>query len=196
MVFRLALFIGLLACRTQAHQEGKRAHSTADARGLRSTVDSSTAPVPAPIENSGDSLTRTMHAINTLIPAAVRSDWTVISTAENRKERLSWLARDFGAPVFRRAEQMGEARLLRPDLPLHIGVLAIRFGHCRALAEATAKVERSGRQNFALPVLTFFRLHPQGRDLVFVFSETPTHPSAAALLGDPHAVLGPALPCH
>ena len=86
---------------------------------------------------------------------------------------------------------MYEARILeQAPNPLHVGVLAVRFGDCRALAEAKAKVERSGRQNFALPVLTLFRMRARDHSLVFVFSETPMHESVAALLRDMNALLG------
>jgi len=64
----------------------------------------------------------------------------IIATADNRNERLAWLARDFHTPVFLRAERLDEARIMEeePD-PLHVGVLAVRFSDCRSLAEAKAK---------------------------------------------------------
>jgi len=138
-----------------------------------------------------DELRSTISAINSVLPSAVRGAWQVVAPADNRKERIAWLAHDLHAPAFLRAKRLDEARILEqaPE-PLHVGVLAVRFGDCRALAEARAKVERSGRQSFALPVLTSFRMRARDHTLVFVYSETPMHESVAALLRDTNAVLG------
>ena len=194
----LALAWSLVACHRrppsqQAHEPPAPADSAPASTAL--AIDSG---IPAASELAGvsDELRSTISAIDSVLPSAVRRDWQTIATADDRKERLAWLARDFHAPVFLRSDRLDEARVLEqaPD-PLHVGVLAVRFGDCRALAEAKAKVERSGRQNFALPVLTLFRMRARDHSLVFVFSETPMHKSVAALLRDTNSILGPDRKC-
>jgi len=182
----LALALSLIACRRPAPTEV----------ALASAVAVDTGMPASDLVGVSDELRSTISAINSVLPSAVRGDWQIVATADNLKERLAWLARDFHAPMFLRAERLDEARILeQAPAPLHVGVLAVRFGDCRALAEAKTKVERSGRQNFALPVLTLFRMRARDHSLVFVFSETPMHESVAELLRDTNAVLGADRPC-
>ena len=188
----LALALNLVACRGRApSQQGHERLAPADLAPASPPPSIDAGTPTSELAEVSDELRSTISAINSVLPGAVRDDWQIIATTDNRKERLAWLARDFHARAFLRAERLDEARILEqaPD-PLHVGVLAVRFGDCRALAEAKAKVERSGRQNFALPVLTLFRMRARDHSLVFVFSETPMHESVAALLRDMNALLG------
>jgi hypothetical protein len=191
----LALALSLTSCRERApFQQGHaRPAPAVVAPACAVAVDSGTPP--SELAATSDELRSTISAINSILPSALRSAWQVIATG-NRKERLAWLARDFHAPAFLRAERLDEASIMEqsPDA-LHVGILAVHFGDCRALADAKAKVERSGRQNFALPVLTLFRMRARDHSLVFVFSETPMLESVAAFLRDANVILGADRPC-
>jgi hypothetical protein len=192
----LALALSVTGCHGRApSQQGHARPASAEVAPASAVTIDSGVPT-SELAGASDELRSTVSAINSILPSALRSAWQAIATVDNRKERLAWLAHDFHAPVFLRAERLDEAWILEqaPD-PLHVGILAVRFGDCRALADAKAKVERSGRQNFALPDLTLFRMRARGHSLVFVFSETPMHESVATLLRDTNALLGPDRRC-
>jgi hypothetical protein len=193
----LALAWGLVACRGRASSQRGREHPAPADLAPASVVAIDGGAAASNLVGVSDELRSTLLAITSVLPSTVRADWQIIATADNRKERLAWLAHDFHAPVFLRSDRLDEARVPERALDsLHVGVLAIRFGDCRALAEAKTKVERSGRQNFALPVLTLFRMRARDHSLVFVLSETPMHGAVAALLRDTNAILGADRPCN
>lgn len=209
----LALMVDAVACRVQAapSHPGKQPvpDATAAMPGITSTPTPASASGPtidgsvpseratgkSAIANASEELSSTIGAINASLPPLSGAAWVITGTATNRRERLHWLARDFGAPVFLRADQLDEGQLSKQGaLPLHLGVIAIRFRTCHDLAAAKAKVDRSGRQNFALPVLTLFRTRSHDHALVFIFSETPAHESAAGVLRN--ALRGSDRACH
>jgi hypothetical protein len=200
---RLGLLLILAVAATNCRDRARPSESHRDPVSRDRSAPSATLVVdsgaptaqPSIVGASGD-LAKVIDAVNGSLPTAARADWQIIASAENRTERLAWLAQDFHAPVFLRAEQVDEGRLQsQTPSPLHVGVFLIRFGNCRGLAEARAKVEKSGRQNFALPVLTLFRTRLLDHNLVFVFSETPLHKSVETLFQNLDSILGPSVPC-
>lgn len=135
-----------------------------------------------------------MHA---RLAAPSFGSWDIAVDSPDRKERLAWLARDFRAPAFRRANRVDEAHLRwkAEDGFLHLGLLLVRFPHCRQLRDVRAALVKAGRSNFALPVLTRFRTEARDHELLFVFSETPLHARVEALWKVLPEVLGSEAPC-
>jgi hypothetical protein len=133
--------------------------------------------VPAALENTPSTFRDTLRAINRFLSAPSWNGWEFTADGPKRKQRLAWLAKDFAAPSFRHADRVDEAHLHRQTAegPLHVGLLVVRFPRCKQLADARAAIRKTGRSNFALPVLTMFRTNARGHELVFVFSETPLH---------------------
>lgn len=78
---------------------------------------------------------------------------------------------------------------------LHVGLLVADFPRCRQLAAAYGAVVKSGRSNFALPILTVFRAKTRGHSLLLVFSETTLHPEAGFLLDRYDSLLGTDMRC-
>lgn len=113
------------------------------------------------------------------------------------KQRLAWLAKDFGSRAFIKADRLSEALLQRQmaGQPLHLELWLLHFPTCRALADARAAVKKVARSNFELPVLTVFRTRAREHDLVFLVSETPFHPHVQALFKNLGTVLGNETPC-
>jgi len=66
--------------------------------------------------------------------------------------------------------------------PLHVGLLVVDFPKCKHLAAAYRAVIKTGRSNFALPVLTIFRSKARGHNLLLLFSETSLQPQVGPLL--------------
>lgn len=131
------------------------------------------------------------------VSASSWGDWDIAVDHPKRKERLAWLAKDFHAAAFRQADRVDEAHLhwQSADGLLHLGLLVVRFPHCRQLRDARAAVLKTGRSNFALPVLTVFRTVARDHDLLFVFSETPLHARVEALWKSLAEVTGGEAPC-
>ena len=196
-----ALAASLIACRGQApSQRGHERPAPAEVAPWSRTLSIDSGTPASELAGVSDQLRNTVLAINSVLPGAVRAHWQIIGTTDNqplelrvngqRALRLEPDASVTGAP-----NVIGGSSMEQAADPLHVGVLAVRFGDCRALAEAKAKVERSGRKNFALPVLTLFRTRTCDHSLVFVFSETPTHKSVTVLLRDTNALLRADLQC-
>jgi len=107
------------------------------------------------------------------VPSA---DWQVIPrTPSAQNERLKWLAHDLGTRIFLAADAVAEARLHTSvsNEQVHLGVISMHFPKCSQIAAVLQAIQRAGRQNFRLPVLTVFRVLPDGHQLTFVISETP-----------------------
>lgn len=153
--------------------------------------------LPAALENAPESLRGPLVAIQKSLSLVSPDSWQLMVDSAKRKERLAWLARDFGTAAFSRAERVDEAVLQTrtPEGALHLGLLVIHFRECKHLAAARAGVTKAGRLNLRLPVLTLFRTKAKGHDMIMVLSETPLHPQVDGLFKSLDGVLGIDLPC-
>ena len=147
--------------------------------------------VAAAVDHAPENLRDPLMAIHESLSSVSLASWQVIVDDPGRKDRLAWLARDFGAPAFARAEHVDEGLLQTrtSEGALHLGLLVIHFRECKSLAVARAAVAKAGRLNFKLPVLTLFRTQSHGHDLIFVLSETPLHRQVDALFKNIESVL-------
>jgi hypothetical protein len=144
-----------------------------------------------------DALRLPVQAVIGRLAGVAWTDWQVTADNPGRKQRLAWLAKDFAAPAFKRADRLDEAVLLPKtgSGPPHVGLMVVHFAKCRQLAGARKRVLKTGRHNFALPVLTVFRMRAQGHRLIFVLSETPLRPEVDGLFKDLDQILGPESAC-
>jgi hypothetical protein len=144
-----------------------------------------------------DALRSPVQAISDRLSSVAWTDWQVTADSPGRKQRLVWLAKDFGAPAFKRADHVDEA-VLQPRAtsgPPHVGLVVVHFAKCKQLAEARKRVLKAGRLNFALPVLTVFRMRRQGHSLTFVLSETPLRTEIEGLFESLDEILGKESAC-
>jgi len=81
------------------------------------------------------------------------------------------------------------------DRPLHVGLIVVHFAKCMLLADARKRVDKTGRLNFALPVLTVFRVRAQAHNLTFILSETPLRSEIDGLFKNLDDVLGKESEC-
>jgi hypothetical protein len=153
--------------------------------------------VPPALANAPAPLGAIVRGLHEALGPTPADGWQVLPDGPQRKERLAWLARDFRATAFLRADRLDEARLQAdsPSGPLHVGLLAVHFAKCKPLVEATTRVRRAGRQNFVLPVLTVFRIRAQGHSLLFVLSESPLDERVATMFKNMDTIVGPDSAC-
>ena len=153
--------------------------------------------VATAVESAPESLRSPLMAIHESLSSVALASWQVVVDGAGRKDRLGWLARDFGTSAFSRADRIDEGLLQTrtPEGALHLGLLVIHFRECKNLAKARAAVAKSGRTNFKLPVLTIFRTKARGHEMIFVLSETPVHSQIDALLKNIDLVLKNDSPC-
>jgi|GEM_PF-3084808 len=177
-----ALLLSVIAaCPKSAENKASSPSSASSAQSMvapaRRDAGVASIEVPAGVENTPSAFRDALRAINRFLSAPSWNGWEFTVDGPKRKERLAWLAKDFAAPSFRNADRVDEAHLHRQTAqgPLHVGLLVVRFPRCKQLAGARAAIRKTGRANFALPVLTMFRTNARGHELVFVFSETPLH---------------------
>jgi hypothetical protein len=139
---------------------------------------------PAQLSRALPGFLDSLRAAHRILAPAGWDDWVLSIDSKDCRARLSWLAKDFRAPAFRRADRVDEARINRStgEASLHLGILAVHFRSGKELDKAIKAVRKCARSNFALPVLTAFQLNTRAREMVFVFSETPTHPRIEELL--------------
>jgi hypothetical protein len=152
---------------------------------------------PASVEKASADFRSAMGAIHTALLPHTWNDWQVMADNPERKDRLAWLAKDFGAKAFRQADHVDEAHLHAQTAAglLHVGLLVAHFPRCKQLTEASRAVVKAGRSNFALPVLTMFHSKARGHSLLFLLSETPLHPQVVPLLDRYDSLLGSDLRC-
>jgi len=153
--------------------------------------------MPVPVENAPADFRGALVAIYASLSLPSWKDWQVIVTNPEQKDRLSWLAKDFGSKVFRQADRVSEAHLHSQTSAglLHVGLLVANFPKCKQLAAAYSAVVKSGRSNFALPILTVFRSKARGHSLLFVLSETTLQPQVGPLLDRYDSLLGSDVHC-
>lgn len=166
------------------------------AAGARLDAQPATQP-PAVLAGAPATFRDALQAMHIRLSAPSFGNWDIAVGNPERKERLAWLARDFHAPAFRQANRVDEAHLRwkSDDGLLHLGLLVLRFPHCRQLRDVRAAIVKTGRSNFALPVLTVFRTVARDHELLFAFSETPLHARVEALWKSLPEVLGGEAPC-
>ena len=162
------------------------------AAAVRSSIDAGVAAVPAPVEHAPAEVRDALKAVFASLSLASWSDWRIILDNPDRRDRLAWLAKDFGSRAFRQAIRVDEAHLhARTSAgPLHVGLLVVEFSKCKHLAAAHRAVVKSGRSNFVLPVLTMFRSKARAHSLLFLFSETTLQPQIGPLLEQYDSLLG------
>jgi len=178
--FALVVVLALAACPGPASSNAvPKAASTQTTPVVVAFPDAGPASVALPVGFDELPLeTRTsLQAIHELLPgnaAHAWEGWQIIPDGPQREERLAWLAKDFSASAFRRAQRLDEAVLLghMQASPVHLGLIVVGFANCTQLADARAHISKAGRMNFALPVLTEFRTRARGHNLTFVLSET------------------------
>jgi hypothetical protein len=154
-------------------------------------------PLPASLDDAPVTFRDVLQSIHRRAAATSWSDWNITLDGPQRKARLAWLAKDFRAPAFRQADRVDEAHLFRrssQDL-LDLGLWVLHFPKCKQLKDVRAAMLKTGRSNFVLPVLTVFRTVARGRELIFVFSETPLHPTVDSLWKNLPEVVGGEMPC-
>jgi hypothetical protein len=101
------------------------------------------------------------------------------------RDRIAWLGRDFRTSAFNMAlSNCGEGHVEADQNGRwpQIGVVAMEFPNCRALAAARAAVDHSRRSSFRLPIATVFRVVSRGRALIFVTSESVLRDDVGELL--------------
>jgi hypothetical protein len=153
--------------------------------------------MPVPVDNAPAEFRVALGAIHASLSLPSWKDWHILVNNPERKERLAWLAKDFGSRVFRQADRVDEAHVHVQTSAglLHVGLLVANFPMCRQLAAAYGAVVKSGRSNFALPILTMFRAKTRGHSLLFVFSETTLQPQVGPLLDRYDSLLGIDMRC-
>jgi len=173
--------------------------ATPPATAARSSIDSGVAAiaVPVPVENAPADFRSALEAIFASLSLHSWNDWQILVDNPERKDRLAWLAKDFGAQAFRLAARVDEAHLHAQTSagPLHVGLLVAEFPKCKQLTDAQRAVVKAGRSNFALPILTMFRSKARGHSLLFLFSETTLQPQVGPLLERYDSLLGTDLRC-
>jgi hypothetical protein len=161
----------------------------------RPSSEGGAATVPAPVVKAPTDFRAALEAIHASLSLHTWNDWQLLVDNPERKDRLAWLAKDFGAPVFRQADRVDEAHLHRQAGQLHVGLLVAHFPACKQLMNAYKAVIKAGRSNFTLPVLTMFRSKARGHSLLFLFSETPLQQQVGPLLEKFDSLLGSDLRC-
>jgi len=163
----------------------------------RSSLDASAVAVPVPVENAPADFRGALEAIHAYLSLRSWKDWDILVNNPERKDRLAWLARDFGSRIFHQAERVDEAHLHTQTSagPLHVGLLVAEFHKCKQLTAAYRAVIKAGRSNFALPVLTMFQSKARGHSLLFLFSETTLQPQIGPLLDRYDSLLGADMRC-
>ncbi len=199
-----ALVLAVLASCAGSVSSSKATSSQAAAMPLaavaRPSADApvATIAVPASVENAPADFRSALKAIFASLSLRSWNDWQILVDNPERKERLAWLAKDFGARVFRLADRVDEAHLHAQTSagPLHVGLLVVEFPKCKQLAAAYRAVVKSGRSNFALPILTMFRSKVRGHSLLFLLSETTLQPQVGPLLERYDSLLGSDMRCN
>jgi hypothetical protein len=127
--------------------------------------------MPVPVDNAPAEFRVALEAIHAWLSLPSWKDWHILVNNSEREERLAWLAKDFGARAFRQADRVDEAHVHAQTSAglLHVGLLVANFPTCKQLAAAYGAVVKSGRSNFALPILTTFRAKTRGHSLLFAF---------------------------
>lgn len=163
----------------------------------QSSIDAGAVAIPVSVENAPAEFRIALQAIHASLSLPSWKDWHILVNNSERKERLAWLAKEFGSRVFRQADRVDEAHLHTQTSAglLHVGLLVAHFSTCRQLAAASSAVVKSGRSNFALPILTVFRSTMRGHSLLFVFSETTLQPQVGPLLDRYDSLMGTDMLC-
>jgi len=197
-----ALVLAMLAACPGSPSLSKAAPSPAAASppvvvAPRSSIDAGAVAMPVLVENAPAEFRVALEAIHASLSPTSWKDWRILVNNSDRKERLAWLAKDFGSRVFRQADRVDEAHVhaQTPGGLLHVGLLVADFPTCRQLAAAYGAVVKSGRSSFALPSLTVFRSKMRGHSLLFVFSETTLQPQVGPLLDRYDSLLGTDMRC-
>jgi hypothetical protein len=195
----VALVLAMLAACPGSGSSDKAASlsaaaSSPPAAAARPSLDAGVAAsaVPVAVEKAPADFRSALAAIHASLSLRSWNDWRILVDNPERKDRLAWLAKDFGAHAFRQANRVDEAHLHAQTSAglLHVGLLVAQFPTCRQLADAYGAVVKAGRSNFALPVLTMFRSKVRGHRLLFLFSETALQPQVSGLLERYESVLG------
>jgi hypothetical protein len=197
-----AVVLAMLAACPGSPSSSKAAPSPAAASppvvvAARSSIDAGTTAIPVPVEDAPAEFRVALEAIHAWLSLPSWKDWHILVNNAERKERLAWLAKDFGSRVFRQADRVDEAYVHAQTSAglLHVGLLVAEFPTCKQLAAAYGAVVKSGRSNFALPILTMFRSKTRGHSLLFVFSETTLQPQVGPLLDRYDSLLGTDMRC-
>jgi hypothetical protein len=196
-----ALVAMLAACPGSASSSKAAPSSSAAtppaATAARSSIGAGAVAVPVPVENAPADFRSALEAIFASLSLHSWNDWQILVDNPERKDRLAWLAKDFGAQAFRLAARVDEAHLHAQTSagPLHVGLLVAEFPKCKQLTDAQRAVVKAGRSNFALPILTMFRSKARGHSLLFLFSETTLQPQVGPLLERYDSLLGTDLRC-
>jgi len=197
-----ALVLVMLAACPGSASSSKAAPSPAAATPpaatpARSSIEAGAVAVPVQVENAPADFRSALEAIFASLSLHSWNDWQILVDNPERKDRLAWLAKDFGAQAFRLAARVDEAHLHAHTSagPLHVGLLVAEFPKCKQLTAAYRAVVKAGRSNFALPILTMFRSKVRGHSLLFLFSETTLQPQVGPLLERYDSLLGADLRC-
>ena len=163
----------------------------------RSSIDAGAVVMPVSVENAPADFRGALEAIHASLSLRSWKDWDIWVNNPERKDRLAWLARDFGSRVFHQADRVDEAHLHTQTSAgfLHVGLLVVEFHKCKQLTAAYRAVTKAGRSNFALPVLTVFQSKARGHSLLFLFSETTLQPQIGPLLDRYDSLLGADMRC-
>ena len=197
-----ALVLAMLAACPGSASSSKATPSPAAATppvaaAARSSIDAGAVAVPLPVENAPADFREALEAIHASLSLRSWNDWHILVNNPERKDRLAWLAKDFGSRVFHQADRVDEAHLhtqISAGL-LHVGLLVADFPKCKHLAAAQRAIVKSGRSNFALPILTMFQSKARGHSLLFLFSETTLQPQVSPLLERYDSLFGSDVRC-
>jgi hypothetical protein len=191
-----ALVLAMLAA---CPKSGSSAAASPPAATARPSLDAGVAAsaVPVAVEKAPVDFRGALAAIHASLSLRSWNDWRIFVDNPERKDRLAWLAKDFGAHVFREADRVDEAHLHAQTSAglLHVGLFVTQFPTCKQLTDAQRAIVKAGRSNFTLPVLTMFRSKARGHSLLFLFSETTLQPQVGPLLERYESLLGTDLRC-
>ena len=196
-----ALALAMLAACPGSASSSKAAPSSSSATppapAARASIDAGVVAVPTPVDGAPAEFRGALEAIFASLSLRSWNDWHIVVNNPERKDRLAWLAKNFGSRVFHQANRVDEAHLHAQTSAglLHVGLLVAAFSTCKRLAAAHRAVVKSGRSNFALPVLTMFRSKARDHSLLFLFSETTLQPQVGPLLERYDSLLGPDTRC-
>jgi hypothetical protein len=196
-VLALAMLVACPRSASSSKAMPSSSAATPPAAVVRSSVDAGAVAVPVQVENAPADFRNTLKAIFAALSLHSWNDWQILVNNPERKGRLAWLAKDFGARAFHQADRVDEAHLHAQTSAglLHVGLLVVDFPKCKQLTAARRAVIKAGRSNFTLPVLTMFRSKARGHSLLFLFSETTLQPQVGPLLERYDSLLGTDMRC-
>lgn len=100
------------------------------------------------------------------------------------KQRIDFLNKDFNTENFSTAKTVSYINYLSTENNerIHLGVIALEFDSCDDMDKSYSSVVSSKRTNFMVKVLTRFIVLKRGKNIIFIYSETPFQDNVRAFM--------------